>query len=151
MIPKPKLPKLDLDEEIDSFEEEMDTASEEEEKGRLGREKLANSFSKLFGFVAAIGLPQEIMAQKIQYYSQLADETGVTEALIDTIEYYFPETEMSPAIALAVTGIAFASAVISDRMQIKKRYEQKKKLEGKPTAKQVKEQQERKKEGVKVE
>lgn len=150
MIPKPKLPVLDLDEEIEGMtevpeEEEM----EEKERAGIAKEKVVTSFSKLLGFIAAIGLPREVAAQKVEYYSQLAEETGVTEALMDTIEYYFPDFEMSPVVVLAVTGIAFASAVIADRQQT---IQQMKKLQKKtPPAKQIVEQKEKmKKDGIDV-
>lgn len=150
MIPKPKLPQLDLDEELESEEVFDETEEEGKDEEGIAREKIVTSFSKLLGFVAAIGLPKAVMAEKINYYSQLAEETGVTEALMDTIEYYFPDVEMSPAIVLAVTGIAFASAVIADRQETMRKFQKAEKMKGRPV-KQIKEQEGRKKkEGVNV-
>jgi len=141
-MPDPVLPDLELEEGGLEEMEEVDLKD-------AGKEKLAASFARLLGFVAAIGLPPDVMKQKIEEYSKLAEETGVAEALIDTIDYYFPDMEMSPAIVLAISGIAFASAVMADRAEIKKRYETKKKVDSKPSSKEIVQKRETlKKQGV---
>jgi len=152
LIPKPKMPRLNLEDEIGGEGYEEDYTQTQEDVKDLGREKMANAFSKLLGFVAAIGLPQEVMKEKIIFYSQLADETGVSEALIDTIEYYFPDVEASPAIVLALTSTAFVTAVMADRAETMKRFKPKEKIEKKPTAGQMeKEKMKKLNESVKVE
>ena len=115
-------PQLDLSEEV--ITRPVQNEEEREEK-TLTVEKLSGSLSKFLGFIASIGLPPELMRVKIIEYSQIAEETGVCEALIETIEYYFPDTEISPVIFLAVAGIAFAVAVITDRLEIKKQLDKK--------------------------
>ena len=115
-------PQLDLSEEV--ITQPTQNEEEQDEKS-LSVEKLSGSLSKFLGFVAAIGLPPELMRVKIVEYSQIAEETGVCEALIETIEYYFPDTEISPVMFLAVAGIAFAVAVITDRLKIKEELEKK--------------------------
>ena len=115
-------PQLDLSEEVITQPTQNE---EEQEEKTLTVEKLSGSLSKFLGFVASIGLPPELMRVKIIEYSQIAEETGVCEALIETIEYYFPDTEISPVMFLAVAGIAFAVAVITDRLEIKKQLDKK--------------------------
>ena len=115
-------PQLDLSEEV--ITQPTQNEEEQDEKS-LSIEKLSGSLSKFLGFIASIGLPPELMRVKIVEYSQIAEETGVCEALIETIEYYFPDTEISPVMFLAVAGIAFAVAVITDRLKIKEELEKK--------------------------
>lgn len=152
MIPKPKLPKLNLEDEVGGEGYEDEYTQTQDETRDFGKEKMANAFAKVLGFVAAIGLPQEVMKEKIIYYSQLAEETGVAEALIDTIEYYFPDIEASPALVLALTGTAFFSAVMADRAETKKKFQPKEKLQKKPSAGQIEQEKAKKmQESVKVE
>jgi len=131
-IPKPRI-NFDLEEEelIDEDYQEVEETPEE-----IGKERLIQSFSKILGFIAAIGLPKEVFYQKVQEYSDLADKTGVTEALITTIEYYFPDVELSPAIMLLITGVAFVSAVLADRASVLEKYKAKKREEGKKKPKE---------------
>ena len=103
----------------------MESVEEISPEQDLGKEKMATAFAKLLGFVAAIGLPSNVMKIKIKEYSQLAEETGVADALIDVIEYYFPDVEASPVIVFGITGIAFASAVMADRAEIKEKLKKK--------------------------
>jgi|GEM_PF-5743860 len=125
MLKKPKLPELNLEDEIVDTMEDIEIDEKEQEK-ELARDKLETGVSKLLGFVASIGLPKDIMSIKVNEYSAVAMETGVAGALIDTIEYYFPDVEMSPALVLLVSGVAFASAVMADRQQIKQKYKKQK-------------------------
>lgn len=146
MIPKPKLPTLNLKDEI--VEEEEKVEESEGEETPITKERVVKGLSKLLGFVSAIGLPKEVFVEKSQEYAILAEETGVTEALLDTIEYYFPDLELSPAIVLMITGVAFASAVISDRQQTLQKFA--KKQETKSVGQVLKEQEEKLKSSVEV-
>lgn len=138
MIPKPVLPVLNSEDE-----KVIEEPSEETERPEIiGREKLVNSVARFLGFVASIGLPSDLMQIKIEEYTNIAMSTGVSEALITTVEYYFPDMEFSPALSLVITGIAFGSAVFADRARINKELEEKKKQEGKVKVEEVKKKEE---------
>jgi len=121
--PKPVFippPQLDVSEELVNVQSVEQTEEKAEDKLT---EKLSGSLSRFLGFIAALGLPPEIMRVKIIEYSQIAEETGVCDALLETIDYYFPDAQISPIMFLAIAGIAFAVAVITDRIETKKQYE----------------------------
>ncbi len=125
-VPKPVLPKLDLSEEV--YITDIEEKENEENGNESGlSEGLSKSIARVLGFVCAIGLPPELMKAKVVEYSEVAEETGVCDALLDVIEYYFPDMNVSPAAMVLITGIAFLSYVAIDRIELSRQLKKNKK------------------------
>jgi len=125
-VPKPVLPKLDLSEEVYITDIEEKENEENENEGGLS-EGLSKSIARVLGFVCTLGLPPELMRIKVREYSEIAEETGVCDALLDVIEYYFPDMNVSPPAMVLITGIAFLSYVAVDRIELSRQLKKNKK------------------------
>lgn len=136
--PPPILPQIDESEEIINVNEVGELAEEETKN-----EKLAQAISRLIAFICCIGLPPQLVKVKVQEYADVADETGVSQALIDVIDYYFPDLELTPAVSLLIAGGAFASYVLTDRMQLRDQNTKKQEERLKAEAEKQKERKEK--------
>lgn len=131
-IPKPVLPKLDVEEEVYAQQQNQGEESEETEvKDEILHDKLSNAFSKIIGFISCIGLPPDVAKEKAREYSVLADELGVSDAVVEVMEYYMPLDTMNPLTMLFITVVIYAVAVVSDRMALQEKLKQQKEMEAK--------------------
>lgn len=144
-VPKPVLPQL---EGLGEYDE---SAEPEETEEDMFREKLYQNVANLIGFVSAIGLPKKLFLERHKYYAELAMETGVSESLIETIEYYFPDIEFSPALMLLLALAAYAPLVITDRLKLQEEIEKhKKRKKAEKHTEEIKEEKRKAPEKVKV-
>jgi len=131
-IPKPVIPQLDVEEEIYAQQQNEEEASEEKDvKDEILHDKLSNAFSKIIGFISCVGLPPDVAKEKAREYSVLADEIGVSDAVVEVLEFYMPLDTMSPLTLLLITVVIYAVAVISDRMALQEKLKQQKEMETK--------------------